>query len=211
MAEQRRGAEPKEDHYACLGVNRYASQAEIAAAYRRMVKKCHPDARPGDPRARQQFLKLQVAFEVLSDPAKRAEYNLTSISFATTRRPGTNGPIWSPPPPWKRNRYISHIVSGPAICLFILGLIGIIEGTFLCLHLDSPGYGVIYVILFAHSIVVMAGALNMLALRVYGLAVLASIAVMLPCIGPFFILGVPCGVWSLVVLNKRTVKSAFWI
>jgi hypothetical protein len=210
MAEQSRGAEPKEDYYTLLGVHRDASPEQIAAAYRRLVKKCHPDVRPDDLYARHQFLKLQTAFEVLGDPAKRAAYNLTPLSFASARRWVGDDFIWAAPPRWKRNRYIAHIISGPAICLLILGLIGIIEGGFLYFYVDRPGYGVIWAILFAHGAVVMIGAANMLALRIYGLAVAASVAVMLPCIGPFFILGLPCGVWSLTVLAKPTIKEAFW-
>lgn len=80
-------AEPTEDYYAILGIRRDASLEQIAEAYRRMARKCHPDAKPDDPQAEKQFIKVQAAFEVLSDSAERAKYNRTSISFATMLKP----------------------------------------------------------------------------------------------------------------------------
>jgi hypothetical protein len=79
--------EVKEDYYTVLGVHRNASPEQIAEAYRRLALECHPDVKPDDPRAAKQFLQVQAAFEVLSDSAKRAKYNRTSISFATTYKP----------------------------------------------------------------------------------------------------------------------------
>jgi len=74
-----------EDHYTVLGIHRNASQKDILKAYRKLARRCHPDLNPGDPQAAKRFVRVQAAFDVLSDPGKRAEYNLTSISFTTTR------------------------------------------------------------------------------------------------------------------------------
>lgn len=59
------------DHYTTLGVARTASADEIKRAYRKLASQHHPD-RGGDT---QQFQKIQAAYDVLSDPDKRAEYD----------------------------------------------------------------------------------------------------------------------------------------
>jgi hypothetical protein len=56
---------------------------------------------------------------------------------------------------------------------------------------------------------VIVGALKMKKLESYGLAMAASIIAMLPCLSCGCLLGLPIGIWSLVVLNKPEVKSAF--
>lgn len=61
----------------------------------------------------------------------------------------------------------------------------------------------------ALSGVTLFGALKMKNLENYGLAMAASIIAILPCFGPCCCLGIPVGIWSLVVLNKPEVKSAF--
>ena len=53
------------------------------------------------------------------------------------------------------------------------------------------------------------GALRMKDLRDYGLAMAASIIAIIPCLGPCCCIGIPVGIWSLVVLNKPEVKAAF--
>src|SRR5512145_1709733 len=66
---------PKEDYYALLGVSRNAKEAEVKKAYRRMARKNHPDVNPGDKSAEERFKKIQEAYDVLSDPKKRAMYD----------------------------------------------------------------------------------------------------------------------------------------
>jgi len=68
-------AEDSRDLYAILGVSRDASQEEIKKAYRKLVRKHHPDANPGDPGAEERFKKINLAYEVLQDPQKRAAYD----------------------------------------------------------------------------------------------------------------------------------------
>ncbi|MEW9081645.1 molecular chaperone DnaJ [Caldanaerobacter subterraneus] len=66
---------PKKDLYEILGVDRNASQEEIKKAYRRLAKKYHPDLNPGDKEAEQKFKEINEAYEILSDPQKRAQYD----------------------------------------------------------------------------------------------------------------------------------------
>lgn len=65
----------KRDYYEVLGVDRSASEAELKKAYRRLAMKYHPDRRPGDEKAAQQFKQAKEAYEVLSDPQKRTAYD----------------------------------------------------------------------------------------------------------------------------------------
>lgn len=61
------------DYYAVLGVRRGAEESEIKRAYRRLVKEHHPD-RKGKARS-DEFVRVREAYEVLSDPRRRANYD----------------------------------------------------------------------------------------------------------------------------------------
>ena len=66
---------PHRDLYDILGVSRSASAEEIKKAYRRLAKKHHPDVNPGNKQAEEKFKEVTAAFEVLSDPKRRALYD----------------------------------------------------------------------------------------------------------------------------------------
>jgi hypothetical protein len=57
--------------------------------------------------------------------------------------------------------------------------------------------------------IIIYAAIEMKNLRQWGLAMAASILAMVPCISPCCIIGLPMGIWSLIVLQKTEVKSAF--
>jgi len=63
------------DLYDVLGVSRSATAEEIKKAYRRLARQHHPDANPDDPQAEARFKEVAQAYEVLSDPAKRQQYD----------------------------------------------------------------------------------------------------------------------------------------
>ena len=65
----------KEDFYDILGVSKNASAAEIKKAYRKKAIEYHPDKNPGDEKAEALFKKSAEAYEVLSDPNKKAKYD----------------------------------------------------------------------------------------------------------------------------------------
>lgn len=65
----------KEDYYDILGITKSASAADIKKAYRKKAIEYHPDKNPGDPKAEEMFKKAAEAYEVLSDPDKKARYD----------------------------------------------------------------------------------------------------------------------------------------
>src|SRR5919199_4754916 len=94
MAPQREWFE--KDYYKVLGVPQSATENEIRRAYRKLAKQNHPDANPGKE---ERFKEISAAYEVLSDPAKRKEYDevrrlgpMAAGGFGAPGGPDAGGP-----------------------------------------------------------------------------------------------------------------------
>ena len=153
--------------------------------------------------------------------------------FAAT--PGTPGMLTPPPPPPPMpvpamSGEAVNQINGPAIGLIAVAILGfVLQGIALVVNLlgaslfatsqmpseawgrmMSGSLGVISnVIALVVSILILVGGLKMRKLENYGLAMAASIVAMIPCISPCCLIGVPIGIWAVVVLSKPEVKSAF--
>ncbi len=75
------------DYYQVLGVDSDATQEEIKRAFRRLALRYHPDHNPGDPKqAEEKFKEINEAYEVLSDEAKRRQYDYLMSRLEQRRR-----------------------------------------------------------------------------------------------------------------------------
>jgi curved DNA-binding protein CbpA len=97
---------PGPDLYQLLGVAREASREEIAQAWRRRARAEHPDSRPGDAAAPGRFRALAGAWQVLSDPGRRAAYDQAlghdqppAAPAPRAARPGETPLMGTPGPP----------------------------------------------------------------------------------------------------------------
>lgn len=89
------------DCYYVLGLPRHASLEEVKSAYRKLVKRYHPDYNPGDRRATEQFIRIRQAYETLiavieplSSPPDRASQSTTDFSPSAVARPPANVKIY---------------------------------------------------------------------------------------------------------------------
>jgi molecular chaperone DnaJ len=65
----------KRDYYDVLGLKKNATSAELKKAFRKLARKYHPDVNPNDKASEQKFKEMNEAYEVLSDPKKRKQYD----------------------------------------------------------------------------------------------------------------------------------------
>lgn len=84
------------DYYAILGVGRTASNADIKTAFRKLAREYHPDVAKDKKRAEEKFKEINEAYEVLSDPPKRQQYDQLGANWKS-------GADFRPPPGWGRH------------------------------------------------------------------------------------------------------------
>lgn len=74
------------DPYVALGLTKTASQTEIKSAYRKLAKKYHPDANPGDKSAEAKFKEISSAYAIIGDPEKRKDFDEGRIDSEGMKR-----------------------------------------------------------------------------------------------------------------------------
>jgi molecular chaperone DnaJ len=86
------------DLYKVLGVDKKASPDEIKKAYRKLARQYHPDRNPGDTKAEGRFKEISAAYDVLSDPEKRKQYDRGGLfGFGQGAPGGPGGPGFEVP------------------------------------------------------------------------------------------------------------------
>lgn len=141
-------------------------------------------------------------------------------------------PLYQPPPPPPVDTAAAASrVKGPAITLIVITAIGIVLQLISMamnmvgmrstpaglppeferwIEMSAGPLGLLAGLLtLAVGGLIIFGAMKMMRLESHGLAMAASIVAMIPCLSPCCCLGLPVGIWSLVVLNNAQVKAAF--
>lgn len=86
------------DYYDVLGLKAGATEAEIRNAYKRLARKHHPDVNPGIKSAEETFKEISAAYQVLSDPQKRRQYDALRMMGGSSRG---FGPMPGGPADWR--------------------------------------------------------------------------------------------------------------
>lgn len=94
------------DYYKVLGVERSAGADDVRKAYRKLAMRYHPDRNPGDKAAEEQFKEINEAYQVLSDPQKRARYDQLGSAYSNWQQRG------SPPGDFDWSQWFSGSPSG---------------------------------------------------------------------------------------------------
>jgi molecular chaperone DnaJ len=84
----------EKDYYKALGVARDAKPEDIRRAYRRLARRHHPDVNPGNNESEERFKQISEAFEVLSDPDKRAVYDRFGYYSDRAAQAAQQGPVF---------------------------------------------------------------------------------------------------------------------
>jgi hypothetical protein len=174
-------------------------------------------------------MQTRVLAEGTSDWKPLSEFPEFSTAAPLPGAPAPGFPAYGAAPS-VANTAAADQVNGPAIGLIVVAVVGFLfqslslimnlAGTTLSqmqsgqqdaiVNLMSGTIGVVSSIVgLAISGLILFGALKMRKLESYGLALTVSILAMIPCISPCCLIGLPIGIWALVVLMKPEVKGAF--
>jgi molecular chaperone DnaJ len=82
----------EKDYYKTLGVPKDADADAVKKAYRKLARQFHPDANRGDTAAEERFKEISEAYDVLSDPKRRAEYDEARSLFGAGAGRFSTGP-----------------------------------------------------------------------------------------------------------------------
>jgi hypothetical protein len=151
--------------------------------------------------------------------------------FATAGPGNTDNPYQSPadyePAAFYPAAYAADRVAAPAIGLIITGSLGLLFQTVGMMGnlvmLDKPqmrgnnmafvGQGAFQIVfglfVIVLSILIIVGGVKMRRLESYGLAMAAAILATIPCLSPCCLLGLPFGIWAIIVLSSEEVKATF--
>ena len=88
------------DYYKILGLPRTASQADVKKAFRKLAREHHPDLKPDDKAAERRFKDINEANAVLSDPAKRKQYDTLGADWESYARAGGGADPFGPDGPF---------------------------------------------------------------------------------------------------------------
>jgi curved DNA-binding protein CbpA len=130
-----------EDFYELLGLSTEASHDDILQAHRKLVRQEHPDANPEDPQAEERFKQIQRAYEVLSNPEKRREYDKRLRGFSGENAGGLragasrrNGEVATPTPSERegRNRgplfWVGYLLVIALVALVVVWIVMLVLG-----------------------------------------------------------------------------------
>ena len=143
-----------------------------------------------------------------------------------------NDPGFTPPtavPPGPPSGAAASKVMGPAVGLIVTGALGVLAGlvnifargaVLAALAAQDPNLRHMPMGSAAGSVIggvwalatggfVIFAGVQMMKLRAYGLAFAGAILALVPCLGPCCCVGIPAGIWALVVLNSADVKASF--
>jgi hypothetical protein len=161
-----------------------------------------------------------------------SEYPELAVLLGPSQLPGTL-PAFPAATPYVATTDALQQVQGPAVGLIvtsILGMLAAVAGLLMNMfgltmgaagmqgtqempewvNMMSGGLGIVQSILaLVMSVVILLGALKLKKLENYTFSMIATIVAMVPCISPCCLVGLPIGIWALVVLNKPEVKSSF--
>jgi hypothetical protein len=154
---------------------------------------------------------------------------LSSFPEFVVPTPGAPPTLSSPMPAPGQN--VADLVSGPAIALVVVAIVGFLlqaarlvwvlafaaaaiprmqgQPQWANAFVSGPFVIATGVISILISGVILFGGIKMRKLENYGLAMAASIVAMIPCISPCCVIGLPVGIWAMIILSKPEVKGAF--